>query len=510
MMRRASASHTMGWRVAVGHVESSPIAFLARREFSRRKPAEGWLDMGLCREEALIMTAAAQQISGESATASERRVAGDSAEVQDIISRIDRAHETAMFHRIAALIAAGILMDSIDVYLGSAVASSALSTHWSTVAQNSTFMSAGFLGLLIGSLLAGFVGDFKGRRTAYQINLLLFGGFTLLGAFAPNMAVLSLCRLGAGLGLGAEIVTGFAMVNEFAPMNRRGHWCAMVSLVANCGVPIAMLLCAWVIPRWSWRPLFVGVGLAAAVIWWLRRDIPESPRWLAVHGRYAEADAIVKQLESNGSEPQSAQSSAAADSSRNAGGRSLGISLLVAIVAVSATNVCSYAFTSWVPTILLKRGINLSSSLFTSTLMMVGAPVGCLVGSLLIDRIGRKRTIVPAFLFTGVFGMLYAYQTSAVSAIIVGFLLMVCLYTLMASVVAVYAPELFGTKVRFRCVGFANAVAKLLNVLMPMAVAWMLTAWGTTSIFVSISAIAIVSMLVVGVFGAETSRKSIG
>jgi putative MFS transporter len=64
--------------------------------------------------------------------------------------------------------------------------------------------------------------------------------------------------------------------------------------------------------------------------------------------------------------------------------------------------------------------------------------------------------------------------------------------------------------VRFRCVGFANAVAKLLNVLMPMAVAWMLTAWGTTSIFVSISAIAIVSMLVVGVFGAETSRKSIG
>ena len=76
------------------------------------------------------------------------------------------------------------------------------------------------------------------------------------------MAVLSLCRLGAGLGLGAEIVNGFAMVNEFAPMNRRGHWCAIVSLVANCGVPIAMLLCAWIIPRWSWRPLFVAIG------WW--------------------------------------------------------------------------------------------------------------------------------------------------------------------------------------------------------------------------------------------------
>ncbi|KAB7785729.1 MFS transporter [Bifidobacterium cebidarum] len=456
------------------------------------------------------MTAAEQQISHDSVmNTTKARTAENHAQVEEIVSRMDRAHETPMFYRIVALVAAGMLMDSIDVYIGSAVASSALSTHWSTVAQNSTFMSAGFLGLLVGSLLAGFVGDLKGRRVAYQINLLLFGGFTFLGAFAPNMAILSLCRLGAGLGLGAEIVTGFAMVNEFAPMNRRGHWCAIVSLVANCGVPIAMLLCAFIIPRWSWRPLFVGIGLIAAVIWWLRRDIPESPRWLAVHNRYDEADAIVKQLEANGSEPAESAAKSAAESTRNAGGRSLGICLLVAIVAVSATNVCSYAFTSWVPTILVKRGINLSSSLTTSTMMMLGAPVGCLIGSLLIDRIGRKRTIVPAFLFTGVFGMLYAFQTSTVGAIIVGFLLMMCLYVLMASVVAVYAPELFATKVRFRCVGVANAIAKLLNVLMPMVVGWMLMNLGATSIFVSISAIAIASMLIVGIFGVETARRSV-
>ncbi|PWG64218.1 MFS transporter [Bifidobacterium callitrichidarum] len=459
------------------------------------------------------MTAAEQQISRNSTAMNStqaRETVANRTQVEEIISRVDRAHETPMFHRIVALVAAGMLMDSIDVYIGSAVASSALSTHWSTVAQNSTFMSAGFLGLLVGSLLAGFVGDLKGRRVAYQINLLLFGGFTFLGAFAPNMAILSLCRLGAGLGLGAEIVTGFAMVNEFAPMNRRGHWCAIVSLVANCGVPIAMLLCAFIIPRWSWRPLFVGIGLVAAVIWWLRRDIPESPRWLAVHGRYDEADAIVKQLEANGSEPAESVAAAKTDSTRNAGGRSLGICLLVAIVAVSATNVCSYAFTSWVPTILVKRGINLSASLTTSTMMMLGAPVGCLIGSLLIDRIGRKRTIVPAFLFTGVFGMLYAFQTSTTGAIIVGFLLMMCLYVLMASVVAVYAPELFATKVRFRCVGVANAIAKLLNVLMPMVVGWMLVSLGATSIFVSISVIAIASMLIVGFFGVETAQKSVG
>ena len=464
------------------------------------------------------MTAqAVQNVKRRSSSVAEGLSAAQERQVEEITRRVDYAKETRMFHKIVALVAAGMLMDSIDAYIGSAVASSSLSTHWSTVAQNSTFMSAGFLGLLIGSLLAGFIGDLKGRRVAYQINLLLFGGFTFLGAFAPNMSVLSLCRLGAGLGLGAEIVTGFAMVNEFAPVERRGRWCAIVSLVANCGVPVAMLLCAWIIPRWSWRPLFVGIGIIAAVIWWLRRDVPESPRWLAVHGRYEAADAIVRQLEANGSEYDEVAArsdESAVDvtsmSARERRNHSLGICLLVAVVAVAATNVCSYAFTSWVPTILVKRGINLSSSLWTSTLMMCGAPVGCLIGSILLDHIGRKKVIVPAFGLTAVFGLAYAAQATTVGAIICGFLLTMCLYVLMASVVAVYAPELFATKVRFRCVGFANAVAKLLNVLMPMIVGWMLVAIGTNSVFVAISIVAVIAMLVTGIFGVETSRRSIG
>ena len=84
------------------------------------------------------MTAAEQQISGNPAAmenAQARTTVTDQAKVQDIISRMDRAHETPMFHRIVTLVAAGMLMDSIDVYIGSAVASSTLATRWSTVAQ---------------------------------------------------------------------------------------------------------------------------------------------------------------------------------------------------------------------------------------------------------------------------------------------------------------------------------------------------------------------------------------
>lgn len=420
--------------------------------------------------------------------------------VDTIVRRVDRTKETKMLHRIVALVAAGMLLDGIDIYMASTVASSSLASHWSTVQQNSYFLSAGFAGLLVGSLLAGFIGDLKGRRVAYQLNLLLFGGFTLLGAFAPNMAFLTICRLGAGIGLGAEIVTGYAMVNEFAPAKTRGRLCAIISLLANSAAPVTMLLCAWIIPRFTWRPMFVAIGVLAGIIWYLRRDIPESPRWLAVHGRYDEADKIVRTLEANGIDETPVE-----ESSKNAKFRSVGLCLFVALVAVGATNVCQYTFTSWVPTLLVKKGINLSGTLWISTLMLLGAPVGCALSAFLLDRLGRKKVIVPAFVVTAVFGLLYAAQTQQVWAIVVGFILTMSLYVTFSAVIAVYTPELFPTQVRFRCVGIANAFAKLLTVLMPMIVGWMLTTMGSTSIF-----IAAVVAIVVAVFGTETGGKSVG
>lgn len=211
--------------------------------------------------------------------------------------RIDRTHESPLFYKIFALVAGGMFLDAADVYMASAVASTLLKRGWSTIATNSYFLSSGFLGLFIGSLTAGFIGDLKGRRVAYQVNLLLFGGFTFLAAFAPNMAVLIGCRLIASIGLGSEIVTGYAMINEFAPVHRRGRWCASVSVIANTGAPVTMLACTMIIPRFGWRVMFAAIGIIAAILWVLRRDIPESPRWLLSHGQPVAAAAVIKRLE---------------------------------------------------------------------------------------------------------------------------------------------------------------------------------------------------------------------
>ncbi len=421
--------------------------------------------------------------------------------------RIDRTHESPLFYKIFALVAGGMFLDAADVYMASAVASTLLKSGWSTIATNSYFLSSGFLGLFIGSLTAGFIGDLKGRRVVYQVNLLLFGGFTFLAAFAPNMAVLIGCRLIASIGLGSEIVTGYAMINEFAPVHRRGRWCASVSVIANTGAPVTMLACTMIIPRFGWRVMFAAIGIIAAILWVLRRDIPESPRWLLSHGQPVAAAAVIKRLEVSTGQAHVDEAQTTSVRPNAPVSRHLGVSLFVAIVAVSATIICQYTFTSWVPTLLVKRGINVAGSLGVSTVMMLGAPIGCAVGAYLVDRIGRKCTIVPAFLLTAVLGMGYGQQTAIRGVVMVGFALTVCFYILMASVVAVYVSELFPTKFRFRGSGIANGTAKLFTVAMPIVVAWLLQVTSVNVIFWIISGIALLAGLIVWGLGVETSQR---
>ncbi|GAD17075.1 MFS transporter [Lentilactobacillus otakiensis] len=424
----------------------------------------------------------------------------------EVQERIDKTKESPLFYKIFALVAGGMFLDACDVFLASAVATTILKSQWATLSQESYFLSSGFLGLFIGSILAGFIGDFKGRKVAYQFNLLLFSVFTFLAAFAPNMAFLIICRLVAAIGLGSEIVTGYAMINEFAPVQTRGRWCAITALVANAGAPVTLVTASIIIPRFGWRVLFIGVGIVAGVLWYLRRDIPESPRWLIAHGRMQEANKTIEKLEVNGVREDTDSFAPKQVIHRH----SFGVSLFVAVVAVSAVIVCQFTFTSWVPTLLSQRGLNISNSLWTTAFIEIGAPVGCGVGAILVDRIGRKKTIIPAFFMTAVFGFLYAQQSTMTGVITVGFMLEVCFYILMAAVVAVYTSELFETKVRVRGAGIANGVAKLFTVAMPIVVAWMLKVSSPSVIFITISGIALFAGIVVWVFGDETNQKNIG
>jgi MFS transporter, putative metabolite:H+ symporter len=212
-------------------------------------------------------------------------------------ARLDRLPLSRFHRRILWLIGAGMFFDSFDIYLTGGVLGALVKSGWSSMALNASFISVTFIGVLIGSLAAGFLGDRFGRRFSYQTNLAIFGLASLAGAFAPSMNWLIVCRFVMGVGLGAEIVVGYATLTEFIPPEHRGRWAALLSLITNSAVFVATLLGYLILPSIGWRWMFVIPGIGALLVWVARKAMPESPRWLEQAGRGADAERVLAAIE---------------------------------------------------------------------------------------------------------------------------------------------------------------------------------------------------------------------
>ncbi len=126
---------------------------------------------------------------------------------------------------------------------------------------------------------------------------MIFGLASLAAAFAQDMTQLIICRFVQGLGLGAEIVVGYSTLTEFVPPKSRGRWLSFMAFLTVCGFPVTAILSYLIIPNWGWRPMFVIAGVGALIVWYLRKNLPESPRWLEAQGRDAEAEALMQTIE---------------------------------------------------------------------------------------------------------------------------------------------------------------------------------------------------------------------
>src|SRR5580704_5193049 len=216
-------------------------------------------------------------------------------------ARLDRLPISSFHKRIFFLIGAGMFFDGYDLYVGTNVLGAVVQSKFATLDQVPQFISLTFLGLTLGSLLTGFIGDRYGRRFTYQFNLMIFGLASLAAAFAPDMTTLNILRFVMGLGLGAEIVVGYSTLTEFVPPASRGRWLAFMAFLVVSGLPVTTLLGNLIIPNFGWRPMFVIAGVGALIVWYLRKSLPESPRWLESSGRTDEAEAVLHAIEQEAS-----------------------------------------------------------------------------------------------------------------------------------------------------------------------------------------------------------------
>lgn len=435
-------------------------------------------------------------------------------------ARLDRLPTSKSHYRILWLIGLGMFLDGFDIYLAGGVLGALVKSGWSDVNLNASFISATFIGLLIGSLVAGFMGDHLGRKFAYQLNLLVFGLASLAAAMAPNMTFLIVSRGIMGIGLGAEIVIGYASLSEFVPAQTRGKWISLLSLITNMSVPVSALLGFAIIPNLGWRWMFGIAGIFALIVWFMRKKLPESPRWYASRGLIDEAEEIVSAMERDVENTRGIKLPPLDITETNSGGGQTGkfsdlfqkgllTRTIVACFLLIAINTAIYSFVTWVPTIFLKAGINVSKSLGYTSVMMFGAPFGAFLGTFVLDKFGRKWTAVTLLLAAGSLGYIYALQRGMLAIIVVGFSLTAILYMLVTLGLAIYVPELFPTEVRFRGTGLAHATGRLATIFSPYGVAWIFTHYGPKSVFVGLAIILGAVALLVAALGVETRKKSL-
>ncbi|WP_446899272.1 MFS transporter [Clostridium sp. LBM24168] len=439
--------------------------------------------------------------------------------VNCISEKMDYVPVSKLHYKILWLIGLGIFLDGFDVYLAGGVLGVLLKSGWSNISLNATFISVTFVGLLIGSLITGFLGDSFGRKFSYQLNLLIFGGASLIAAFSPNMIFLIACRGIMGIGLGAEIVTGYALLAEFVPSKTRGKWVSMLSLITNVSTPAAAFLGYLIIPRFGWRWMFVFVGLFSIVVWCLRKNMPESPRWYESKGMEENAQHVVdifygeaeKELSSSISQPDVIKKERNKKSGefRDLFSKNMISRTIVGCAVLVAINTLIYTFVSWAPTFFLRKGINVSRSLGYTTIMMIGAPLGALIGSFIVDKLGRKWCLIVFMLIAGILGYTYASQSIMVIILTIGFFLTIIIYILLTLGLAIYVPELFPTNIRLRGSGFCNAVGRLATIFSPYGVAWILKNYDTKAVFMALGCVLIIVAFIIALLGVETKQKSL-
>jgi putative MFS transporter len=426
--------------------------------------------------------------------------------------RLDRVPITRVHRRVFALVGIGMFLDGFDIYLAGTVLGATIKSGFSTMEQGALFVSATFVGMMLGSLIAGFIGDRFGRSFTYQINLALFGLASLAAGFAPNMEVLIILRFVMGLGLGAENVVGYATLTEFFPARFRGRWLGAMAMIVAMGLPASILLSTYLIPTHGWRAMFIAGGIGGLVIWFVRKRLPESPRWLEVVGRQDEAEELVLEVEAATGqqwEDVSGQNLTPPPSSGLAAlfRPPLQRHMIVGSITLVIINAVVFGFITWLPTFFIRQGMSMVEAFHFALIMAIGAPVGAFLASLLADRLGRKPTVVLACAAAMAIAYVYPNIRDPMMLPPAGFGLTAAIFALMALLFGIYIPELFPTEVRLRAAGICNTFGRGATMFTPFLVISMFDRQGIAGVTMAMIVLLGVLAAVVALFGVESRER---
>lgn len=447
----------------------------------------------------------------------------------EIAARIDRLPPSRTVWTMVLLISLGGVFEFYDLfftgYVAPGMVESGLFKPESlgifgvlaplAVAGFGTFVFSTFAGLWLGALIFGSVADRFGRRFVFTGSLLWYMVCTIIMAFQTSGEAINIWRIIAGIGIGVELVTIDSYISELIPSAERGRAFAANQFITFSVVPVVAFL-AFALKGTRpfgleyWRVVMLIGSVGAIVVWFIRRRVPESPRWLARHGRIDEAERITADIERRVARERGVTLSTPRPlpvkqetEGRGAYAEIFGPRYLKRTVILSIFNMAQvigfYGFAAWVPTLLIHRGVHVTASLQYAFIIAIANPFGPLIGTWFADRAERKTQICAALVVMGVVIAIFS-QVSEPSILIVLGVVFTLASNIMSYAYHGYQAELYPTRVRARAVGFVYSWSRIAAAFAGLAIGILLHSYGVpgVAVFIGTSMVVGICMILLG------------
>ena len=451
-------------------------------------------------------------------------------------ARLDRLPLSRPHYQLLLMGGFGYTFDGMDAAIV-AFLLPAVRQEWGlSNAQLGIIGSATPFGFLFGAAVAGILGDRIGRRAVMMYALLFYAVFTLVAAAAPSYEVFVGARVLAGLGTGAESAIIAPFLSEFVPAARRGWFIGALAGFFSFGFVGAALIGRVVVPTvdhgWRWAQVLTAVPVLM-VLWW-RRSLPESPRYLLLRGRRAEAELVVADFERRaeaatgaplpplpprppgvddetvalaGTEP-GGKSPPLADALRFLWSREMARRTAVVWTVWFVITFSYYGFFSWIPTLLVERGITVTRSFEFSIIIYLAQIPGYFSAAWCNERLDRRRTIAIYLVGSAISAFLLSRVDTSVTIVATGALLSFFLNGVYAGLYA-YTPEVFPTWVRATGTGLSSAFGRIGSISAPAIIGFFAATLGFAGVFTMTTVVLAVGVVTVLAFGLHTAGRGL-
>jgi len=366
----------------------------------------------------------------------------------------------------SSLVAGGLgwMLDAMDVMLYSLVLSHLMLDLEMGKGTAGLLNSLTLLASALGGLVFGFVADRVGRTRALMVSILVYSLSSGACGLSDTIGQLAVFRFILGLGMGGEWTTGAALIAETWPAEHRGKALGLMQSSWAIGEMVAAGVVALVLPAYGWRAVFFVGVLPALVVFWIRRDVPESEIWLA--RREATSASSLKILWRP-------------DLRRNG-------------LLATAMNACGmfgyWGLFTWIPAYLSLpveqggRGLDLMKTTAWLLIMGIGKWLGYALFGFFGDSVGRRRSYVTYLLVAAALVPLYGIARTPATLLVLG-PLVAFFGTGFFSGFSAIAAELFPTEVRATAMGLSYNIGRGLSAAAPAIVGLLANRFGLGSAF---------------------------